>query len=231
MRQRLRNVVARKPGEMVLVAKLELDFGELPLAIMETVGTAEPGLLHGHDVADRAVVDSFDGLSIAGMIAALQPGHDAQLLLLGQGASGCDLANADRIEGMRLFHEGVLAGLDGRPEVDGMIFGRTGDEHHVHALDHVTVRVQAGKAVSIVNLDLLRFLLLEHLPPALHPIGEDVGQGHQPHAAVDVHGVDGRAGATAAAANHADADHVAAGGMCAAGQRQSADRRQSGRSD
>ena len=127
-------------------------------------------------------------------------------------------ANAHRIDGVRLLHEHVLAGLDGRPQIHGVILRRTGDQHHVDALDHVLVAVQAGEAVGVVHLDLVGLLLLEHLAPALHAVGEDVGHGHQPHARIDVHGVDGRAGAAAAAADQADADHVAAGGMGAAAQ-------------
>ena len=93
---------------MVLVAELELDFVQFRVAMVEAVGTAEPGFLNGDDVANGAVVDSPNGLSIAGMVPALESGHDAELLLLGQGTRGGDPAHADRIDGVRLFYEGVL---------------------------------------------------------------------------------------------------------------------------
>ena len=69
----------------------------------------------------------------------------------------------DRIDGVRLFDEHVLAGLDRRAEIDGVVLRRAGDQHHVAALDHVLVAVQAGKAVGVVHLDLVRLLLLEHV--------------------------------------------------------------------
>ena len=103
-------------------------------------------------------MDPFDGLLVSRVVAALQPRHDAQALLLGQFAGGRDLAHADRIDGVRLLDEHVLAGLDGRAEIHGMILRRAGDQHHVGALDHVLVAVQAGEAVGVVHLDLVRLL-------------------------------------------------------------------------
>ena len=51
----------------------------------------------GDDLSDSPVVDAFDGLHISRVVAAHQARHDAQALLLGQFASGRDLADADRI--------------------------------------------------------------------------------------------------------------------------------------
>ena len=61
MDQRLRHVVARKPGEVVLVAELVLDFVQLRLAADSLYGAAEEVLLDGHDLADGPVVDPLDG--------------------------------------------------------------------------------------------------------------------------------------------------------------------------
>ena len=72
----------------------------------------------------------------------------------------------------------------------------------------------------VVHLDLVGLLLLEHLAPTLHAVGEDVGHGHQPHAGIDAHGIDRRPGTAAAAADDADADDVAAGGVGTASKRQ-----------
>ncbi len=84
------------------------------LAVAEPVRPAEKVLLDGHDIADGPVVDAFHGLQIAGLVSAMQAGHDAQFLLFGQLAGGRDLADAHRVDGVRLFHEHVLAGLDRR---------------------------------------------------------------------------------------------------------------------
>ena len=50
----------------------------------------------------------------AGVEAALQAGDDAQALLLGQLARCLHAAHADRVDGVRLLDEDVLARLDGR---------------------------------------------------------------------------------------------------------------------
>ena len=156
---------------------------------IEPVGAAEEILFDGHDLADGAVVDPLDRFLIAGLVPAVQAGHHAEPLLLGELAGRRDHVDSGRVDGVRLFHEHVLAGLDRGQHVHGVELGGAGDEHHVDRLDHLAIAVQPGEAMGVVDLHLLRFLLLEHFPPALHAVGEDVGHGHQPHARVDVHGL------------------------------------------
>ena len=167
--------------------------------------------------------------SIGRIVPAVEARHNAQFLLLGQLAGGGKLAHADRIDGVRLLDEDVLAGLDRGPQIDAVILRRAGHQHDVAALDHVLVAVEADKTMGVVHLDLVRLLLLEHVAPALQTVGKNVGQGHQPNAGVGRHGVDGCARATVSAADQADADHVAAGGVGTAGQRQPAEGRRRGR--
>ena len=140
-------------------------------------------------------------------------------------AGGHDLADAHRIDGVRLLDEHVLAGLDARQQVDGVILRRAGDQHHVGAFDHVFVAVQAGKTMGVVHLNLVRLHFLEQFLAGSDVVGKDVAHGHQSCARIGGHGIDGRAGAAVAAADQADADDVAAGRMGAAGQRQRADGR------
>ena len=170
------------------------------------VGAAEEVLFDGHDLADRPVVNPPHRFLVAGLVPAVQAGHHAEPFLLGQLAGGRDHVHAGRVDGVRLFHEHVLAGLDRRQHVHGVELGGAGDEHHVERFDHLAIAVQPGEAMGVVDLHLLGLLLLEHLAPALHAVGEDVGHGHQPHARIAIHGLQGRARAAAAAAHHADLD-------------------------
>ena len=156
-------------------------------------------------------MDAFDGLLKTSLEPAVQPGHDAQLLLFGQLAGDRNLPNADRVDGVRLFHEHVLARLHRLAEIHGVVLGRAGNQHDIGALDHVPIPVQAGKTVSVIHLDLVRLLFFEQFAAATGTIGEDVGHGHKSHAGVRVHGVQRRPRAASAATDQANLDDIASG--------------------
>ena len=83
-----------------------------------------PVALAADELADRAVVDALHELEVPRLMAALRARDDGQALLRGQLGRGDDRADADRIDGDRLLHEDVLAGLDGGLEVDRPEAGR-----------------------------------------------------------------------------------------------------------
>ena len=72
--QGLRHVVARQPGEVVLVAALVLDLVHPGPACVQPVRRPQEVLFDRDDVADGSVVDSLDSLPIAGMEATLETG-------------------------------------------------------------------------------------------------------------------------------------------------------------
>ena len=60
--ERLGNIVAREPLEVIPVGVLVLRFAQPFAAWFEPIGTAQEHRLHGHDVADRSVVNPLDRL-------------------------------------------------------------------------------------------------------------------------------------------------------------------------
>ena len=158
--QRLVYVVAGEPSEVHLGAELKLDFIELGIAADNVVRTALEVLFEGHDLADRSLVDAPHHLSKRRHVSALESGKNADFLLLRQLRSDGDLADTHRIDGVGLLDENVLAGLDRRQQVHGVVLRRTGDQHHVNALDHVLVAVQAPEAMGFVYLHLFGLLFL-----------------------------------------------------------------------
>ena len=82
--QRLREIVAREPVEVIPVLQLVLHFVPLGLALAEHVRAAEIMLLDGDDLADLAVEDPLDALADAQVVAPAEPVDQAQVLLRGR---------------------------------------------------------------------------------------------------------------------------------------------------
>ena len=133
-------------------------------------------------------------------MAALGPGDDGQALLRGQLRAGDDRADADGIDGHRLLHEDVLAGLDRGLEVDGPETGRGGRDDVIDVLDgqELLVAVEAGEAGLGLDLDRGRDLLAERLEGSVDAVLERIEEGHDLDPGRGVDGVDGRARAAAA---------------------------------
>src|ERR1035441_7072201 len=102
--------------EVVLCAALEFQLAVLRLAFGHPVGRPQEILLYAHDVADGPVVNALHGLDLAGVKAAVQARHEAELLLFGQVARLLHQLDAQRISAMRLLHKDVFAGADARSD-------------------------------------------------------------------------------------------------------------------
>ena len=111
-------------------------------------------------------------------MAALRAGDDRQVLLLRQLGGGDDRAHADRVDGDRLLHEHVLAGLDGGLEVDGAEPRRRGgdDEVHVGERADLLVVVESREAAVGRHLHAVRELLREPRQRALDAVGDEVAE-------------------------------------------------------
>ena len=155
MDQRLRHVVAREPGEVVPVAELVFHFAPGGLASDQAVGRAQVIALDGDDLADLAVVDAFDGLAPAEVIAIGESGQHARAVLLGQLVGLQELQDASHIDGGRLLDEHVLLGLHGGQRVGCVETRCAGDQHDVTVLDHAPVAVQTRKSPRRIDLDAL----------------------------------------------------------------------------
>ena len=204
--QRLRDVVAGEPAEVVPIAELVLGLRVVGLAADHLVGRPQEHRLRGHHLADGSVVNPLDGFAVARVKAALQAREQAQFLLLGQVAGGLHPPHAHRVDAVRLLHEDVLARADPRLGVHGVKLRRTGDQHHVHAVDHLLVAVEAHEAVVVVHRHLLGMGLFEVIAGGLEVVGEDVTHGHQFHVGAGLEALVGGPGAASAAADHADLD-------------------------
>ena len=115
----LDDVVAGEPGEVEPVAALPLHVGHAGLCAASPTG--RPGSSSTAPRRSSPISPSwmrFIGLEIALLVAALRAGDDGQPLLRGQLGGGDDRADADRVDGHRLLHEDVLAGLDRGLQVD-----------------------------------------------------------------------------------------------------------------
>ncbi len=212
--ERLGNVVAREPIEVVPVAVLVLDLGLALLAIDEPVGRPHIRFLDGHDLANGPVQKPLHGLLHAGVIPPAKPGDDAEVFLFGLFAGGDDSVDSRRVDGVRLLNEDVFAGVDGCLEIDRMEAAGAGDQHHVHpALDDLLIAVEADEAVVVVDGHLIRLGLLEPVAASPDLVFKDVGHGDELRPGVGVHGVGGRAGAPAAAADQAELQRLIAGRM------------------
>ncbi len=161
---------------------------------------------------------ALHALDVAGLVAALGAGDDAEVLLLGLLGGGEHLADAGAVDGDGLLGEDVLAGLDDGFEVLRAEARRGGQDHQVAAVDDLLVGVEADEAAVVGDVELLLddVVVLESFAAALEAVLEDVAEGVE----LDVVGgaggladVLGGAGAAAAAADQADLDRVAAGGV------------------
>ena len=107
------------------------------------------------DVADRAVVQPLDRFDVARVVAPLQADGDHEVLLLGLLVGGQNAADARRVDGDRLLHEDVLAGLDRRLEVHRPEAGRRGEDDQVDAaVDRLLVGVEADELPLLRHVDL-----------------------------------------------------------------------------
>ena len=93
---------------------------------------------------------------------ALQADADGQVLLLGFFGRGQNHPHAGAVDGDRLFHEDVLAGLDGRLEMDRAEAGRRGQDHQVGTgVDRLLIGVEADELPLLGNVDLLGLVVLQ----------------------------------------------------------------------
>ena len=123
----------------------------------------------------------WTALAIAVVKAAMQAREQAQILLLRQVGGGLHAADADRIDAVRLLDEDVLAGADGGLGVHRMELRGAGDQHHVDAVDHLLVAVEAAEEMILIGDDLAGHVLLEPVVLGLQAVGENVAHGGQFH--------------------------------------------------
>ena len=102
------------------------------------------------DVADLPVVDPLHRLDVAGLVAPLGAGHDREALVLRLLGRVEHLADAGHVHADRLLGEDVLAGLDGRLEVDRAEARRGGQDDVVDLRQgqELLVRVEAVEDAS-----------------------------------------------------------------------------------
>ena len=132
---------------------------QLGLALVGPDGPSVPVDAARGDLADRPVVDPLHALEVAGLVAALGAGDDGQLLALGLLVGGQHLADAGAVDADGLLGEEVLAGLDGRLDVQGPEARRRRQHHQVAAVDHLLVGVEADEAAVVGDVELVLAVL------------------------------------------------------------------------
>ena len=162
-------------------------------------------------------------------MTALQADAHGQVLLLRLLGGGQHAAHARRVGGHRLFHEDVLAGLDGGLEMNRPETGRRGQDHQVgpggrspfdRRRSRRTCDPRARRCVPCRSL-----LLLQRLEAAFQPVRKASAMAISLTLPLVRQGLVGRAGAAAAAADQRDLDLIVAGRVRAAGDRQAAGQR------
>ena len=113
------NMVAAEPDVVVPVANLAFEVGAAHVAAMPDRAAVNPIGAQGNDVADRAVLNAFDGLDVTGLMAALGAGGYLEALLLGHFCRRVHHLAAGAVHRHWLFHEYMLAGCDGGLEMGG----------------------------------------------------------------------------------------------------------------
>src|SRR5450755_561535 len=204
--QGLWHVVAREPVEVILVARLVFDFLHAGAARIQHIRRPQPGLLNRDDIPDGAVVNPLHGLDVAGMVTALQTGHETQPFLAREIHGLAQPLDADRVDGMRLLEEHVPAGLNRGLGEERMELSSTGDNHHVAGFDDVPIRVKPRETVRIGHFHLVGVFEFQGAALLLDAVEKDVGQRDDVHVVACIHRVHGGRFAATSAADYANAD-------------------------
>jgi len=166
------NVIAAQPDVMVPIANLLLHFGVAVFPAMPDGAAVDPVCAQGHHIANRAILDAFDGFKITGLMAALRAGGDLEVFLLRQFGGPLHQAATRTVHRDRLLAENVFAGLDASPKVRRAEPRRGGKDGVVDARDFQRLLVSVKPAEAFV------FRHVEVFLPALGLFGEDVRYGH-----------------------------------------------------
>ena len=159
-----------EPAEVVPVVYLVLHFAHFGGAGAVPNAVAVPVHAQEMNVAQRPVVDLFDGLDVARLVAALQPDAHQQVFVVGLLVGFHQQPVAGAVDAAGLFHEHVLAGGNGRLVVRGAKAGRRGqhDQRGV-AGQGLLIGLQADKYPLLGNIDLVVELLSQPLPARRRP--------------------------------------------------------------
>ena len=213
------DVIAAEPAEVIPVVHLVLHLGHARFARAIPDSATIPIGPQERQVTERAVVNAFDCLHVAGLVAALEADAHSQPLFVRQFVGLDEHVIAGCIDAAGLFHEHMLAGFDGGRVLRGFKAGRRGDDHHVGAaVDGIDVRLQADKDAIGGQIHAgFEITVAQPLGRAFRIRLEGVGHGDDPCRFVSLHAVLDRAIAAASAADQHDLQFVAAGGMGHAG--------------
>ena len=209
------DMVTTEPGEEVPVLHLIVQLVLAFLAVAEPDAVAVPVHLAAGDVADHAILHCLEGGAVAVLIATLKAASDLEALFVGDLRHFMHLAHAWGVHGHGLFHEDVLAGVDGGFEVVGTEAGRRGEDHQVHIAvgEDLLVRIEAGVLLVLWHVHLVGVSIAQVGEGLVEVLLVQVSHGHEADARMGgAEGLTARTRAATAAADHADLDFVGAGG-------------------
>lgn len=225
MDQRLRNVVAREPGEVIPIAQLIFHLAPLGLAVDQSVGPAQVITLNRHNLANLTPVHPLDRLAPPQMIAIGHARKHPRPVLFGQRVGFENLPDSGNIDRRRLLDEHVLPRPDGRQGVVRMEPGRTGDQDDVAILDHPPIPVQPGKPPFTRHLNPTREHRSQRAERSLDLVGKNIRSRPEHGARVAMHRVADRARAASAATNQSELEGGALGRVGEATHIECADKR------
>ena len=139
----------------------------------------------GKQIPDRAALDSIDALDVARFMSSLQTNLDCQTFLVGNLVRGKNPANSRRIGRQRLFHEDMLAGVDGSLKLLGSKTRWRRQDHQVDvALQNLLIGIQPDKT-TIMNVDVFWVFPPDRSIGSVQVALEYVGHRHQFDIAAD----------------------------------------------
>ena len=210
-------VVARQPGEVIPVA--QLIFHVAPARLPRPHGSRGPGVvcrLHGHDLADRSIVDAADYFAFGRVVAVTETGDDRQIAAFCFLAGGKDRPAARSVDRHGFLDEGVFVGVNRCPQMHGPEVRRRRQQHHIDAaIDDLLIGIKTDELPLGHHADLVPDggAAAQLRQAAGERFWEGVPHGPQLGTGIGQQGIFGGAGTPAAAADEADFECFVADGM------------------
>ena len=204
----LADVVTAEPVEVVPVVHLELHLVLALLALAIPDAGAVPVDLPADEVAREPLAHLFERGPVDAVVVPLESDDDLELLFVGHLRRLEAQPRPEAVDAHRLLHEDVLAGLDGRVEVERPEAGGRREDDEVAVVEHLLVAVEALELTVLGDVHLA-FHAFDRLERPLDAVLEGIGDRGDLHVR-SRHGEGLLEGtrATTAGTDQADADQV-----------------------
>lgn len=210
------DVIATQPVEVVPVSHLVSHFRVTVLSRVVPYTVIVPVTTQQVDITDCTFTQTTDRFTIGSFVTALQANLNQKVLFLGNLVGLQHASNPRCVDGNRLFHKDVFAGLDCLFEMKGAEAGRCcqDDQFNVIALDQPFVGIVAQELVLVRDLDEVAVGGFQLFSSRVQSLFKNICDSDKIDVAKRVvHRIGGRPLAAASTANQADFDRFRSGNM------------------